>query len=141
MKDVSLAEMRGRVSAIIDDVSSKTKVFLEHGVNNIPIMPEISEIEDINLIYTSYYNHISIQDELIQVKVRLDLVNIQISEILKMGKLSRDLTNDYSELNSFKRYLESSVEVLDRMGDALNDIKRVINTRTSILNSLMFKLQ
>lgn len=130
--------MQLKLNEVIKDINLKVKAVLDKYKDGIPKLPDYNEIKKVNKFYDVYNKHLNIQDEIIDIMVRLDLVLNQLDEILET-KLTRDISNDFSELMSFRNHIERSMNRLKSYRYDLIEIKRNNNDRIKLLQGLLFR--
>jgi hypothetical protein len=131
-----------QLTEIIDSVYNRIKGIVEkYGseLGNFPKLPEYDEIINSPSILYKYYNqYLEIGDEIICVMMAVSLVHTSLIDI-RNTKLTKDLTNEYSMMTGFKKFLDEHIESLIRYKFDLVDLKRQAIDRVRLLQSLSYK--
>lgn len=137
-KPDTIYTLRYEIKQVIEGTKKAAKEFLEAYPNTaINIPEEYHSLKKISYLYEIYEKLMRYQDEVIIVFSNLEMVLVQMREINR-EKLTRDLTNNYSELASFKKEIEESINELERYKYALGDIKRATGDKVKILQSIVY---
>ena len=131
-----------QLTEILDNVYNRIKGIVEKygsDLGNFPKLPEYDEIINSPSILYKYYNqYLEIGDEIICVMMAVSLVHTSLIDI-RNTKLTKDLTNEYSMMTGFKKFLDDHVESLTRYKFDLVDLKRQAIDRVKLLQSLSYK--
>lgn len=127
-----------QIKAVVDDVEKRSKEALNKYAGNIPNLPSREDSKNIDKLYKAYDEFMQIQDSIICVICRLDLVTIQMEDI-KETKLTRDLSNDIRELTKFKNWVELVLSKFKTYRYDLFELKRSTSDKVKLLQGLLFK--
>jgi hypothetical protein len=129
------------LTSVLDNMYSKIQdVLNKYGssAGDIPFLPEYKLLMKNKEIYYNYYSEcIKIGDELVSVLVSLGMVFSSLNDI-RNTKLGRDLSNEYSMIQGFKKFLDTNIEQLNRYKYDLIEIKRQVTDRIKLLQNINF---
>ncbi len=137
----SIYEIKGDIKEIYDDVVFRTKDFLANYEKKLAKMPEYKDFEEFNQagIYKVYNECLSLQDDVVDVLVRVELVYNQMNDVIHDG-LSGDSNFDGRQIRSVRDWIINKSQVLERYKYALLEVRRLVSDRLKLLQSFMFKM-
>jgi hypothetical protein len=82
--------------------------------------------------------YLEIGDEILCVMMALSLVHTSLLDI-RSTKVTKDLSNEYSLIISFKKFLDESIERLSPKRFDLIELKRQATDRVKLLQSISYQ--
>ncbi len=137
----SVFEIKGDIKEVYDDVVYRTKDFLATYDQRLAKMPEYKDFEDLNhaSIYKVYNECLALQDDVVDVLVRVELVFNQMNDVIH-DDLKGDSTYDSRHVRSVKEWIINKSKVLERYKYVLLEVRRLVSDRLKLLQSSMFKM-
>ena len=129
--------LQATLKSVVDDMELRAKTVLEKYAGKIPDLPTYEDVKKKSIFYATYDGLVRIQQELVDIMTRLDLVIIQMEDIRKV-KLTRDLSNDFRELTNFRNWVDSVVDKFKTYRYDLIENKRVVSDRVKLLQALVY---
>ena len=108
-------------------------------LGNFPTLPSYETIIKSPALLYKYYNmYLEIGDEILCVMMALSLVHTSLLDI-RSTKVTKDLSNEYSLIISFKKFLDESIERLSPKRFDLIELKRQATDRVKLLQSISYQ--
>lgn len=107
--------------------------------NGFPKLPEYEDIIKSKPLFYKYFNiYLEIGDEILCVMLEISMVHSSLIEI-KREKLNKDLSNEYTIIQGFRKFLDESIERLSNSKFDLIELKRQATDRVKLLNNISYQ--